>query len=224
MAPGAGWDVSPVMPSRALGCNLRLLGQRRSPADAAQGELSCPFAVQRRHLMFGIALSSCRTFGRCGLDGGDIAGRKSKVECTERFRQTIPAAGTDQRHDVVPLCQHPSDRDLRDAGTARFRYLAQRVDQPEVAIEIVALETRAMAAEVGSDRGSGPVPVAADQAARQHAVGGYADAKLAARVENAVLDATRQQRVLDLQVAIGCTAAARRMVSEPTSDKPICLT
>jgi hypothetical protein len=40
----------------------------------------------------------------------------------------------------------------------------------------------------------------ADETARQHAVGGDADAKLATGRENVVLDAARDQRIFDLQV------------------------
>ena len=43
--------------------------------------------------------------------------------------------------------------------------------------------------------------MAADQAARQHAVGGDADAKLAAGRQDLVLDAARDQRIFDLQIA-----------------------
>jgi hypothetical protein len=43
--------------------------------------------------------------------------------------------------------------------------------------------------------------VPGEQPARQHAVGGDADAELAARGQDRRLDAAREQRVLDLQVA-----------------------
>ena len=43
-------------------------------------------------------------------------------------------------------------------------------------------------------------PVAADQATRQHAIGGDADAELAASRQDLFLDAARDQRIFDLQV------------------------
>ena len=43
-------------------------------------------------------------------------------------------------------------------------------------------------------------PVAADQPARQHAIGGDADAELAAGRQDVALDAARDQRIFDLQV------------------------
>jgi len=45
--------------------------------------------------------------------------------------------------------------------------------------------------------------MAADEAARKHAVGGDGDAKFAAGAEDVVLDAARDQRVLNLQIANG---------------------
>src|SRR5262249_23399101 len=43
-------------------------------------------------------------------------------------------------------------------------------------------------------------PVAADEPARQHAIGRDADAELAAGLQNVALDAARDQRIFDLQV------------------------
>jgi len=43
--------------------------------------------------------------------------------------------------------------------------------------------------------------VAADQSARQHAISGDPDAKLPASGQDLVLDASRDQRILDLQIA-----------------------
>jgi hypothetical protein len=42
--------------------------------------------------------------------------------------------------------------------------------------------------------------MSADQPARQHAIGGDADAELPASRQDLVLDAARDQRVFDLQI------------------------
>jgi hypothetical protein len=68
-------------------------------------------------------------------------------------------------------------------------------------VEILALEARAEAAEVARRQLAVGAPVAAEQAAREHAVGGHADPELAQRGQDLGLDAARDQRVLDLQVA-----------------------
>jgi hypothetical protein len=62
----------------------------------------------------------------------------------------------------------------------------------QVALHIALLKARALAAEVAGHRAA-RLPMAADQPARQHAIGGDADAELAAGRQDAVLDAARDQ-------------------------------
>ncbi len=73
------------------------------------------------------------------------------------------------------------------------------IDECQVLIQVLALEARAGARK---SRGRRAVfrPVSADQAAREDAVGRDADAELTACGQDGVLDAARDQRVLDLQV------------------------
>ena len=73
------------------------------------------------------------------------------------------------------------------------------LDQRQVGVEIAALEARAHRAEI-LRAGALLRPVPADQPARQHAIGGDADAELAAGRQDVALDAARDQRVLDLQI------------------------
>ena len=48
----------------------------------------------------------------------------------------------------VALRQHPGDRSLRDGDALGFGDRAQRLDESEVAVEVLALEAGAVVAEV----------------------------------------------------------------------------
>ena len=48
----------------------------------------------------------------------------------------------------VAAREHPGDRDLRDGRALRLGDLAQRLDEREVVLEVLAAEARAEAAEV----------------------------------------------------------------------------
>ena len=117
--------------------------------------------------------------------------------------QTLAGSRPDQGDDVVPARQDPRDRGLGDGGAPLPGDAAQRLDQRQVAVEVLALEAGGERAEVAPRQCALAAPVAAQQAPRQHSVGRDADAQLAADREDLVLDAPRQQRVLDLQVGDG---------------------
>ena len=104
-------------------------------------------------------------------------------------------------HDPLAAGEHPGDRDLRDRRALLLGDRAKRLDELEVALEVLAAEAGRVAAEV---RGAGlavAAPVAAEQPARENAVGGDADPELLAGRQDLGLDPARDQRVLDLQVA-----------------------
>ena len=117
-------------------------------------------------------------------------------------RQPVAAPGADQRHDIRAARQNPGDGDLGDRRALGGGDGAQRLDQREVAVDVLAAEAGRMVAEIARRR---PVlrPVAADETARKHAIGGDADAELAAGGQDVVLDAARDQRIFDLQVDDG---------------------
>jgi hypothetical protein len=71
--------------------------------------------------------------------------------------------------------------------------------QCEVAFEVLALESGPVPAAVGG-AAAGRCPVTADQASRQHAVGGDPDPELTARLQQFAFDVAGDERVLDLQV------------------------
>ena len=124
------------------------------------------------------------------------------LERAERLGESFAAARADERDDVVAARERPGDRDLRDRRALRLRERAERLDEREVALEVLAREARCGGAEVvrGQRVGAFLRPVAGEQAAGEHAVGGDADAELAAGRQDLVLDPAREQRVLDLQV------------------------
>ena len=148
-----------------------------------------------------------------------IAARSSAVERdverAERLRQPVAAARADQRHDVLAARQHPGDRDLRDASRP------SRSATPRSASTSARLRSRFSPWKRGLCARKSPRaparslrPVAADQPARQHAVGGDRRCPSSRQVgQDLVLDAARDQRVLDLQVgdrdATACGAADR---------------
>jgi hypothetical protein len=53
-----------------------------------------------------------------------------------------------QRHDVLAAREHPGDRELRDGCALLVRDDAHLLDEPEVAVEVVAAEARHVAPEV----------------------------------------------------------------------------
>ncbi len=204
----------PALGHHALSTPDQVRG-RHSPAHA--GAVSV-FAVQVLHLRHRIASAGRRPLGHHRLS---IRAMSSAVSTTSSA-PSDSAAGRAAAHRPPARCRCPAPPPRRSRVARRWRRSprdgAQRLHQRQVALDVLALEARRAR---GSRRAPPPSPVSADEAARQHAIGRDADAELAAGRQDAVLDAARDQRILDLQIADRCTAAARRMVSAPTSDRPI---
>ena len=81
--------------------------------------------------------------------GADLSpGARPSQNPGDRLGETIPAARTDQRHDVRSLRGDPGDCRLGDGDALSFRDYAQRFDQRQVGIDVSALEARAVAAEI----------------------------------------------------------------------------
>src|SRR5690348_7440206 len=155
------WPVIPMMAYMRFFLWRSGKGWRRASVRAT-------FAVEHGHLCGGVAIA-CRRTGRHGaFDRGEVVGGERYLQRAQRFVQAFARARPNQRHDVVAARQHPGDRQLRHAAAARVGELAQQVDQGQVALEVVALEARAVLAEVARVGAAVLRPVAADQAARQH--------------------------------------------------------
>ena len=90
--------------------------------------------------------------------------RQLHIERAERLREPIASPCADQWHDVVALCRHPGDCDLRRRRAEIGGNCTQRFNQRQVGVEIGALKARAYLAEILL---AGFVfrPVPADQAA-----------------------------------------------------------
>src|SRR4051794_37439066 len=176
---------------------------RRSPAMRSSPSRpmtpSAP-AVEHLHLLLRVAIAGGGARGDSGLDPLAVLGRQLDGERAERLVEAVTAPGADQRHDVVAAIEHPGDGELRDGDAALAGDRAQRLDELEVALDVALREAWAVGAEVAGALGAGR-PVAADEAAGEHAVGGDADAELPAGRKDLGLDAPADQRVLDLQIA-----------------------
>ena len=130
--------------------------------------------------------------------------------------QPVAPARADQRHDVLAARQHPGDRELRDASRrARRRPRAARRRARGCARGSRPGSAGCVRAEVAAaERSRSRAPVAAEQPAREHAVGGDADAELAARRAGSRPRCPREISEYSIcRSPIGCTAAARRIVS-----------
>src|SRR5690606_10955593 len=161
----------------------------------------------------GVAQAGRGSGGDGLLDGGQLLLGELDLAGGEGLGQPGPGAGADERHDVLALGGDPGDGGLRGGDALVLGDAAQGVGQRQVVAQVLALEAGAVGAEVVGGEVAAGVPVAAEQAARQHAVGGDADAQAAGDRQDLGLDVARQQGVLDLQVADrvdGRGAAQRR--------------
>ena len=130
------------------------VGRQGFRAHAA-GALA-PLAVEDRHLAGVVAVAGGGAGRHCALDPREVVGGQLEVERAERLGEPVAAARADQRHDVLAAREHPGDRDLGDRRALLCGDRAQRLDEREVAIEVLAGEAGGVAAEVVAAPGRGP--------------------------------------------------------------------
>ena len=107
-----------------------------------------PLAVQDRHLL-GLVARAGGCVGRDRLlDLRQVVGAELDVERAERLGEPLAAAGADERDDVVPARERPGDRELRDGRSLGLGDSPQRLDEGEVALEVLAREPGRRGAEV----------------------------------------------------------------------------
>ena len=116
-----------------------------------------PLAVEDRHLLGVVALAG----GRAGRHRAPRSRRGRPAVSSSSSAPSASAsrsrrARADQRHDVVAAGEHPGDRDLRDGRALRLGDRAQRLDEREVALEVLAGEAGRVAAEVAWRAGRAP--------------------------------------------------------------------
>ena len=173
-------------------------------------------AVERRHPMRGIALAGrrARPAPRCSMR------RSPRASARRRARRAPRSAARGVRAPTSGTMSSPRDstQAIAICATVDPASLGDRRAAPRPAPGCASRfspwkrgRVRRGSRRPASSRSARPV--AADQPAREHAVGGHADAELPARGQDLVLDAARDQRVLDLQVADRVHGAARRIVS-----------
>ena len=184
-----------------------------------------PFNARCRaaHLRLGVALARRRAGGHgCSMRSRSPPSSSSSsapsASCS-RSRRRAPTSGTmsSPRESTQAIASWATVAP-RSSATSRSASTSARLR-----LQVLALEARA--AWRGSRRwpsSRSRAPVAAQQPARQHAVGRDADAQLAARWPGSRPRSPRESSEYSIcRSAIGCTAAARRIVSAPTSDRPM---
>ena len=111
------------------------------------------------------------------------SGDSATSSAAQRFGELGTRPRADDRHDRRSLREHPRDGELRGRDALLGGQLLQRVDQPLIALAVLAGEARQVRAEVAARRRLR----AAEQPARQHAVRGDADVQLRERREESWL-------------------------------------
>jgi hypothetical protein len=136
--------------------------------------------------------------GHRRLDGRQVRGPSVSVTAPRRLREPVTAARADERNDVLAAAQDPRDGHLGDRRTGRPGDGTQRLDEGKIVLQVLTREAR----QVGAKVGGLPVgrPVARQEPAREHSLGGDGDAELAGHGQDLGLDAAGDQGVLDLQV------------------------
>jgi hypothetical protein len=135
-------------------------------------------AAQIGHYRRGVARAGSGIPRHGALDCGHVLRAQPQTHRSERLGKTIAAAGTDEGYDVVPPPGYSGDVRLRDADTHAFGDLAQGLHQPEVGVDVGSLKAWAVRPEI---TGSGGIllPVAADEAPREQAIGSFERGRLA---------------------------------------------
>src|SRR5260221_1492742 len=183
----------------SVSCTTTSITSRLSLRAHESERLLSLLAVEFSHRGAGITTTRRRVLGHRAFDCRDIPRVQRHADDAERLGEPVAAARADERHDVVALRGHPRNRYLSDADGHRFGDLPPGLHQRTVRVGVSVLEAPAIGAEI-TLRSGVLAPVAADQAARENAVGGDGDAELARGRPGRIFDAARDQRILDLQV------------------------
>src|SRR4029077_19002683 len=113
-------------------------------------------------------------------------------------------------HDVLPLRQHPGERQLRRRAALLEREGLHRVDQREIARKVLALKARVAAPVVVGGEIIGALEGTGEKAAPERAVGHEADAEALAGIEYPLLGVAGPERILTLQRRDGMHAVRAR--------------
>ena len=112
-----------------------------------------------------------------------MSGRNTS-ESTEIFIEIAPALRPRNRHHVLALGEHPSQSKLcRGAGLLRSQLL-DSLDERQISLEIVALETRRYTPKVVRSKRVVALDLTGEKPATERAIGDQTDAEFSADVEN----------------------------------------
>ena len=128
---------------------MRRRSRRHLPADGRSLSSMAIWSASYRVPATAEAGTACSIAARSCVGQGE-------VQRAQRLAQAVPPAGADQRHDVLAAGEHPGDGRLGDGRAPALRDTPQRLHEPQVLLEVLALEAGAVAAEVGGARSRGP--------------------------------------------------------------------
>src|ERR1051325_148024 len=163
--------------------------------------------VDALHPRLGVAQARRRVARDRAIDAPQLFGSESHLRGPGVLLDVAAAFRSGNRDDILALRQDPGERELR-RGTLLFpRHRLHRVGERQIALEVLALKARIVAAVIVRREVLGLLEPAAQESAPQRAVGDETDPQLAAGREDLLLGVSRPQRVLGLQ----CGDRMRRM-------------
>ena len=136
-----------------------------SVSAAIAGPLA-PLAIEDRHLL-GVVALACDDVDRGRLlDACQVVLGEVDVDRAERLGEPLAGARADERDDVLAAGEDPGDRELGDGRVLLGGDCAQRLDEFQVALEVLAGEARSRGPEVMRREGRPVLSTSGPRAAR----------------------------------------------------------
>src|SRR5205085_5876774 len=133
------------------------------------------------------------------LEVSQVVGGQHHLERRDVLLEVLDPRRARDRDDVLALREHPCKRDLSGGAVPRGRDLLDPLDKLQVLLEILALEAWVVATEIALLEIIDGVEPPRKKPAAERAVRDEADAELANRRQDRVLDVAAPERVLGLQ-------------------------
>src|SRR5215203_3696586 len=130
------------------------------------------------HLRLRIARAGSRARREGAVEGGKRFSRWLKLHSRHVLLQPAALLGAGQRHDEIAPRQQPGQRELRRCAVLLRGKRFQRLNHAEILVQVVALETRHVAAAVFWAERVEAWHRAGEEAAAERAIGDVADAEL----------------------------------------------
>src|SRR5438128_2648138 len=108
----------------------------------------------------------------------------------------LATRGSRDRHHVVPLRQHPRERQLRRRASLLARDRLHAAHEIEILLEVLALKARIEAAKIVGGKVFEALDLTGEEAAAKRAVRHEADAERAARRQDLVLGIPAPEGIL----------------------------